>query len=497
MSDLLPFGVGAWLFIALYVSSLLLLGWAGFNARREDTLQDFYLAGRRFGFIVLLLTLYATQYSGNSLFGVAGASYRLGFGWLIAVHYMLAIIVFYLAFAPRLHALSRDRNYVTPVDYLKDRFDSRAISLIASVVMIVALNNYLLAQLMTMGRALQGLSGPYGEQAYDYGVVGLALIMLIYGTLGGIRAIAWTDVIQGAVLMVGFSFLLVLLVDQFGPLAAATERIAASPDAFKVSRPSSAMLREWLSYILVLGMGGALYPQAIQRIYAARSSRAMNRSLAVMAFLPFTTALIAVIAGIYALAYVPGLEGAATDQVLARLLRIIQENSLLGYAVVVLIFSAVLAALMSTADSAMLSISSMFTKDIYGVHVKPGASEPELTKIGKRCSWVVIGALVVLAILLKNQTSLIGLIDRKFDLLVQLAPAFMLGIHLPFLRQGPVLLGLIAGLIIALGLAFGPFDFVVAGKVWGLHPGLYGLVANLGIAIVGSALSRLPPGKRR
>ncbi len=488
MTDLLPFGVGAWLFIALYVSSLLLLGWAGFNARREDTLQDFYLAGRSFGFIVLLLTLYATQYSGNSLFGVAGAAYRLGFGWLIAVHYMLAIIVFYLAFAPKLHALSRHRDYVTPVDYLRDRFDSRAISLIASLVMIVALNNYLLAQLMTMGRALQGLAGPFGDQAYNYGVIGLASIMLIYGTLGGIRAIAWTDVIQGAVLMVGFVFLLALLFDQFGPLAAATERIAASPDAFKVARPGSAMLREWLSYILVIGMGGALYPQAIQRIYAARSARAMNRSLAVMAFLPFTTALIAMIAGIYALAYVPGLEGAATDQVLARLLRIVQENSLLGYAVVVVIFSAVLAALMSTADSAMLSISSMFTKDIYGVHIKPNARESELTKIGKRCSWIVVGILVGLAILLKDQTSLISLIDRKFDLLVQLVPAFMLGIHLRFLKRGPVLAGLVTGLVVALGLAFGPFDFVVAGKVWGLHPGLYGLAANLAIALAGSAL---------
>ena len=488
MTELLPFGPGAWLFIALYVFSLLLIGWLGLNARQEDSLQDFYLAGRGFGFMVLLLTLYATQYSGNSLFGVAGATYRLGFGWIIAVHYMLAIIVFYLAFAPKLSTLSRSRRYVTPVDFLEDRYDSRAISLISSIVMIIALNNYLLAQLMTMGRALQGLAGPYGDEAYNYGVVGLALIMLIYGTLGGIRAIAWTDVIQGGVLMVGFFVLLALLFDQFGPLSAATERIAASPDAFKVSRPSPALLREWLSYILVLGMGAALYPQAIQRIYAAKSTRTMNRSLAIMAFLPFTTALIAVITGIYALAYVPGLEGAAPDQVLARLLRIIQENSLLGYAVVVLIFSAVLAALMSTADSAMLSISSMFTKDIYGVHVNPGARESELTKIGKRCSWVVVGALVVLAILLKNQASLIGLIDRKFDLLVQLVPAFMLGIHLPLLQKGPVLTGLVAGLVIALALAFGPFDFVVAGKVWGLHPGLYGLATNTTIALVGSAL---------
>ncbi len=486
MSDLLPFGPGAWAFIALYLALLLLLGWAGRAARKEDTLQDFYLGGRGFGFFVLLLTLYATQYSGNTIFGVAGATYRFGFGWLISVHYMLAIIVFYLAFAPQLHKLSRDRGYVTPADYLQDRFESKAISLIGSIVMIVALNNYLLAQLMTLGRAMQGLAGPLGDEAYNYGVIGLALIMLIYGTLGGLRAIAWTDVVQGGVLLVGFFVLLVLLIDQFGPLSAATARVVASPDAFKVARPEPAMLREWVSYVIVIGVGGALYPHAIQRIYAARSRRTLNLSLASMTFLPFVTALVAVIAGIYALAYVPGLEGAATDQALARLLRIVQENSQLGYAVVVLIFSALLAALMSTADSAMLSISSMFTKDIYAVHLNPNASESELTMIGKRCSWVVVGALVVLAIVLKEETSLIGLIDRKFDILVQLAPAFMLGIHAPFLRKVPVLVGLVAGLIIALGLAFGPFDFVVAGKVWGLHPGLYGLAVNATIAVAGS-----------
>ena len=315
---------------------------------------------------------------------------------------------------------------------------------------------------------------------------GLALIMLIYGTLGGLRAIAWTDVMQGGVLLVGFFVLLALLVDQFGPLSAATARVVASPDTFKVARPEPAMLREWLSYVIVIGVGGALYPHAIQRIYAARSRRTMNLSMASMTFLPFMTALVAVIAGIYALAYVPGLEGPASDQALARLLRIIQENSQLGYAVVVLIFSALLTALMSTADSAMLSISSMFAKDIYAVHLNPNASESELTTIGKRCSWIIVGALVVFAIVLKDQASLIDLIDRKFDILIQLAPAFMLGIHVPFLRKVPVLVGLVAGLVIALGLAFGPFDFVVAGKVWGLHPGLYGLGVNATIAVAGS-----------
>ena len=488
MSNLLPFGPGAWLFFSLYLSSLLLLGWLGRKARREDSLRDFYLAGRGFGFTVLFLTLYATQYSGNTIFGVAGASYRLGFAWLISAHYMLAIVVFYRTFAFQLHEIAKRRDFVTPVDYLRYRFDSRALATIASIVMIVALSNYLLAQLMTMGRALQGLAGPNGDIAYNYGVAGLALIMLIYGTLGGIRAIAWTDVIQGSVLFVGFIVLLFLIADQFGPLSAATERIAQSANIDKIERPDSAMLRQWLSYILLVGIGGALYPQAIQRIYAAKSPRILKQSFATMAFMPFFSVLIAIIAGIYALAYIPGLEGAGADQVLASILRIVQEQSLFGYALVVLIFSAVLAALMSTADSAMLSISSMFTKDIYAEVIAPGAKETVLTRLGKRCSWAIVGVLALLAILLKEQTSLIALIDRKFDVLVQLAPAFMLGVHWSGLRSGPVLLGVVLGLIVALGLAFGPFDIVAGGKICGFHPGLYGLLVNVSCAVGGSML---------
>jgi SSS family solute:Na+ symporter len=490
MFDVLPFGVGAWFFVAAYLCSVLLIGWVGYNARRDDTLRDFYLAGGGFGFLVLFLTLYATQYSGNSLFGFTGAAYRLGFGWLISVHFMLAVIVFYLAFAPKLHTMAHKGGYVTPVDFLQERFGSAALSLLASIVMIIALTNYLLAQLMTMGRMLQGFSGPYGDVAYNYGVVALALIMLIYGTLGGIRAVAWTDVLQGGVLMLGFSLLLVLLFKQFGPLSLATELIAASARADRLAPPDADMLRQWLSYILVVGMGGALYPHAIQRIYAARSKRVLNRSMAFMAFLPFGTTLIAVVAGVYALAYIPGLEGADADQVLAQILRIILEGSFIGYSLVVLIFSAVLAALMSTADSALLSISSMFTKDIYGVHFRSDPTESTLTRIGKRCSWLVVGVLVVIAILLKDQASLITLFDRKFDVLVQLAPAIMLGVHWPELRGGPVLTGLVVGLIVSLSLAFGPFDFVVAGKVWGFHPGLYGLAANLAIAVGGSLIPR-------
>ena len=81
--DLLPFTPAEFAFIGVYLLSLVGIGWLGFRARREHTLADFYLGGKRIGLFVLVLTLYATQYSGNSMFGYTGKAYRIGYSWIL------------------------------------------------------------------------------------------------------------------------------------------------------------------------------------------------------------------------------------------------------------------------------------------------------------------------------------------------------------------------------------------------------------------------------
>ncbi|MGR8918638.1 MAG: sodium:solute symporter family protein [Gammaproteobacteria bacterium] len=492
MTDLVPLGPGAWAFIGLYLLSLIGIGWLAKRASRAATLRDFYLAGNGFGFTVLFLTLFATQYSGNTFFAFTGATYRIGYAWILSLHFMTAVVVAYLLFAPRLHRLARERSYLTPADFINDRYDNPVLTLVVTTVMIVVLCNFLLAQLMAMGRAMQGLAHDSGGMAYGAGVVVLALIMVIYGTLGGLRAVAWTDAIQGAILAVGFLVLLVLLIDRFGPLADATRLILAADlehGTRKALPPDAARCREWLSYILAVGFGICLYPQAIQRIYAARSPRVLRRSLAVMAFMPLPTMIIAMVAGIMALAYLPGLEGASADQIFGRVLREIQNHSTLGYGLVVVTLAAVLAAMMSTADSALLSISSMLTRDVVQRHLMRGASQATLTRLGKRFSWTIIVVLIALALVLREKSSLVQLMDRKIDLLIQLLPAFIVGIRWPGLRGGPVLAGLLLGVALALLLAFGDFDFTSRGKVAGFHPGLVALLPNLALAVGGSLLA--------
>jgi len=484
-----PLGAGAWIYVGVYLVGLLVIGWYAGRARRDDSMADFYLAGRGFGFVVLFLTMFATQYSGNTFFAFTGATYRIGYAWVLSLHFMIAVVVCYLLFAPRLYRLARARRYITPGDFIHDRFGDPLLTLLVSVVMIVVLANFLLAQLMAMGRAMQGMAAGQGEASYAIGVVVLALVMVAYGTLGGMRAVAWTDALQGALLALGFVLLVVLLRERFGSLGDATALLRRS-DLLHGTRytlpPDAARCREWLSYVLTVGFGICLYPQAIQRIYAARSAGALRRSLTLMAFMPLPTMLVSLAAGIMALAYLPGLGGADADQAFGRLLRELQGHSWLGHAMVVVTLSAVLAAMMSTADSALLSLSSMVTKDLYARYVDPAAGEATLTRLGKLCSWSVIAVLIGLALVLRDQASLVEVMDRKLDLLIQLAPAFMLGVHWPALHGRAVLAGLAAGVVLALVLAFADLPFTSGGKVLGLHPGLVAVLPNLAIAVLGS-----------
>ena len=226
-----------------------------------------------------------------------------------------------------------------------------------------------------------------------------------------------------------------------------------------------------------------------------------------MAFLPLTTTLIALMFGVMAAAYVPsgnstqsqsisksatdtGLakgtskpESKKNDNILARVCNEIRKGSALHRWVVTVLFAAILAALMSTADSVLLSISSMATKDIYAGIFRPGASQRELTRVGRTCSWLLITVATVVAILLKD-TDLVTLLKIKFEILIQLAPAFIIGINWKGLRSTPTLLGILVGVIVALGL------LTLAGPlIGGIHAGIFGLAANIAVAVGGSLIA--------
>ena len=317
--DELVFGPGALIAVGLYLVSMIGVGWIARTRRQSNSMADFYLAGRSMGLLVLFLTLYATQYSGNTLFGYTGKTYRIGFEWTASVLFMFSVIVGYMLFAPRLVALARREGFITPGDYITHRFRSPVLTLLSTVLMIYALCNYALAQLTAMGVAVEGITN--GAVPAAYGIISLAVIMVVYETLGGMRSVAWTDVMQGSVLLLGFGILVFLIPQKLGGGFGQVVAQLSEMDPPKVQAPSLEGANKWISYALLLGCGAAIYPQAIQRLYASRSVAVLKRSLTLMAFMPLTTTLVALVCGLTAAVVLPdlNLSKAESDQVLARL----------------------------------------------------------------------------------------------------------------------------------------------------------------------------------
>ncbi|MEK9628008.1 MAG: sodium:solute symporter family protein [Nitrospinota bacterium] len=491
MIEALPFGPGALIIVGIYVLSLLGIGFYAYKQRRKDDMQDFFLAGRNLGFTVLFLTLYATQYSGNTLLGFSGATYRHGLSFLVCVHFMTAIVVCYLLFAPQLYRLSRENKFLTPGDYIFHRYQSQGLRILVTVIMIYALANFTLAQMRTLGTAFAGIS--QGRIPMWAGVIGLALVMLIYESLGGMRSVAWTDAIQGGMLLVGFIILMGLAFSQFGSIPDAIQKLASDPATLhKIKPPDGDGARNWMSFVLLVGLGAAIYPQAIQRVYAARNVGTLKRSLAVMAFMPLITALVSVMIGLLMAAHLPDLENKfsgsgpiPSETVLTQMCLEIMQQSAFGYWLVVVIFAALLAAVMSTADSALLSISSMITHDIYSKTFRPDADQAHLTQVGKYITWVLMVPLVWAA--LAYEGNLIQLLKIKFELLIQCVPAIYLGVHSRSLNARTVLTGMLVGLavtmiLIALGWS----------RVNGIHSGIIGLAVNLAICVFVMVKTRIP-----
>lgn len=462
----------------LYILLLVVIGWASRRARREVSLDDFYLAGRSIGLLVLVLTLFATQYSGNSLSGFPGQTYREGLAYYMSVTFMVAIVSGYLLFAPRLFALSRRHAFVTPGDYLRHRYDSRLLEGLSTAIFVLVLANFLLAQLIALGHAFAGLTD--GQIPYWLGVVGGAMVILVYELMGGMRAVAWTDALQGIVLMLGLLLAAVLLVDLVGNPAqvlAAVGRVAPE----KVAPPSLTTCTVWISNFLLLGLGAPLYPQAIQRIYAARRLKELKRALATMAFLPHLAITTVVFLGIAGIALFPGLGRLDSDQVTFRVLAHLVAERPWAHLPVLLVMMGVLAAIMSTADSCLLSLSSILTKDV-AARWRSGLSDGQLSRIGRRSS---IGAMLLLVpVALRPPTTLWGLLVIKFELLIQLSPAFVLGTWSGDdwrrrFADGDILAGLLVGLGVALAL-YGAGHRLLGG----LHAGTAGVVANYLTALV-------------
>lgn len=481
MDSSLPLlGTGGIIFVAIYISALLVVGWIGRQARQENTLSDFYLAGRHLGLVVLLLTLYASQYSGLTLIGFAGSVYRSGYVFLVSITFALGIVAAYLVFAPKLYRLSRRHGFVTAGDFLQHRYGSPGLVLLTSVIFLVTLANYILTNLKAIGHLVESTTG--GTVPFVPAIIAMSLIMVAYESLGGMRSVAWTDAIQGTLLLVGCVAIFGLALWTFGgPWTMAAKLQAERPDFWQP--PDLYGKLTWLSTIALVFFGPPIYPHAVQRIYAASDEKTLRRSLQLLLLMPFVTTLPVIFVALIGAAEFTGLDRNGSETILFHVLTDMGAKNPATKPLLILFVAAALAAIMSTLDSALLALSAIFTKDIYA-RFRPGMPQAHLTFVGKLFSWVLMFVLVYFACNLPQ--TLWRLTEIKLEILCQAAPAIFLGLHIPKLNARSIFAGIVGGMTVflALQIASAVTENAFHERPFGIHAGAWGLATNFFLVAV-------------
>jgi len=476
----------AWLAIGIYI----VLGCAIALAARRHVgvgMSEFFLANRRVGGFVAALTYSATTYSAFMLVGLAGLSYVGGVGALgFELTYLcgLFLAVFFL---PRFWLAGRQYGYITPMDMLSDRYESKAVGAVAAVLALVFLVPYSAAQLMGIGLLLNGLSE--GGIPVFVGILVATALAIAWSRIAGLRSIAWTDAFQALIMIVSATVLLVLMMSELGGFGAFLSKFEAQHSGL-LTIPS-----EGGTWSLNMFIGLALpwfffclsNPQVSQRFFIPESVKAMKQMLGGFLIFGFAYTLIAVLWGFGALLLVPGLENAdmATPTLLAM--------PFIPRALALVAMIGIVAAAVSTIDSILLTLSSVWARDVYKGVIRRDATEARELKVGQ---WV-IPIMALIALLFAWQASTRSGLDFMIAPLSAAASAGLLmvvpSIFGAFYWKRGTAAGSIASIVI--GAAVVLVLQVTGAKPLGWWPGVWGLICCVGVFVVVSLLTKAPTRK--
>ncbi|WP_123622542.1 sodium:solute symporter [Halorubrum sp. CSM-61] len=334
----------------------------------EATAEDYYLANRSIGTVVLLFTTFATLLSAFTFFGGPNLAFAAGPEWLVVMGTLDGVLfaVLWYAIGYKQWLIGDRHGYVTLGEMLGDRFGSTGLRALVAGVSLLWLFPYVMLQQMGAGEALVGLTG--GAVPYWGGAALVTAFMICYVVLAGMRGVAWTDTVQGLFMLSVVWIAAVWVVSAVGGVGAATgAMLDARPDfgSFGGGLYSPGFI---VSTAITIAFGVTMFPQINQRFFVARSGETLKRSFVLWPVLVLLLFLPAFMLGAWAVGMpieVP--EGANVLSV------VLNEYTPAWFAA--LVIAGAMAAMMSSSDSMLLSGSSYFTRDVYRPVINADASE--------------------------------------------------------------------------------------------------------------------------
>ncbi len=376
----------------------------------ERRAEDYFLASRTFGTVVLLFTVFATLLSAFTFFGGPNTAYLHGPEWILVMGLMDGVLfaVLWYVVGFKQWVVGKRHGYVTLGEMLGDRFGSTGLRALVAVVSLAWLFPYVMLQQIGAGTALVGLTD--GVVPFWAGATLITVFMIVYVVVAGIRGIAWTDTLQGVFMLVMLWAALIWVLVAVGGPSAATARLGEVAPEFLALGSDFYTPQRMLTFAISIAFGVAMFPQVNQRFFTAGSETVLKRSLALWPVLVVLLFVPAFLLGAWGRGLVEA-DVAAGDNVLPILLA---EYTPAWFAA--LVVAGAIAAMMSSSDSMLLSGSSYFTRDIYRPLVDDGITERGEDLLG-RVGVVVFAFAALIASLYVGGEAEVGVVG---DILVDI-----------------------------------------------------------------------------
>jgi sodium/proline symporter len=386
------------LIIGLIIYSLVILAVGAVAARLNRTLDSYLLADRRLGAWVAAFSERASGESAWLLIGLPGLAFATGAGTVwVGVGCCTGIAFSWFVIAAPLRRETARYGAITLAEYFEARHldRSRVLRITATVIILFFFTFYVAAQFLAAGKVLHFYLGISPLQGMLIG----AVLVGFYTAAGGLLAVSWTDLVQGIIMLVTLSVLPLAVLTEVGGPAGLQAKLAELGGQYLTLAPGDT---GWAAFSgvagsLAIGLGYMGQPHLVLRFMATSNQREIDKGR----FIAVGWALIAffgaIAIGLTGLAFF-GPEAMGEGQLIAdqeQLMPMMARHFMPEWVAVLMICGAI-AAMMSTADSQLLSGASAVSEDIYRALINPEASQEKLLALGR---WATLGIGVVAFVL--------------------------------------------------------------------------------------------------
>ena len=369
--------------LGAYFLAVLAVGWrAGKGIRNEE---DYFLGGRRFGKLVSVFLAFGSGTSSDTAVSAARETYRSGFSGIWVQLLWLFVTPFYWILAPWYRRL----RVVTGADFFRGRFQSPLLEKLYVLFGLVFFAFFIALGLTALGKTVEAVSEIPSRAAIPV----IALVVTVYGIMGGLRAAAWTDTIQGFLILVLSVLLLPAGLAGTGWFSGLHERLPE--ETFRILGTGKAAQYPWhlVAALILMNLVGVVAQPHIFSVGGGGAKDEFTARVGLVGgnFLKRLTTILWGFTGLVAFALF-GKAVSDPDKIWGY-----ATQQLLGPGFVGLMIACLLAAAMSSADAYMVGGSALFTRNLYG-RLRPGRPQSEYVLVGRIVSALVAAAGTLLAL---------------------------------------------------------------------------------------------------